>query len=105
MGTPELEIFFGTFNTSDKYQNLKANPKVAFTIGGEADYITVQYRGMAEELAMDKLEPFLSQLHEKIPSSANFHKNPAQRYFLVKPTWIRYSDLSGEEEKIEELTF
>jgi pyridoxine/pyridoxamine 5'-phosphate oxidase len=47
--TADLELVFDTVKTSRKYQNLTANPAIAFVIGGDEE-ITVQYEGEAEEL-------------------------------------------------------
>jgi pyridoxine/pyridoxamine 5'-phosphate oxidase len=104
--TENLEIIFGTFYTSKKYRNIQENNKVAFATGWEANlYITVQYEGTARELKPEELDHYLKLYHTKVPSAAHYHEHPEQRYFLVTPTWIRYSDLSGEEEKIVEFTF
>jgi uncharacterized pyridoxamine 5'-phosphate oxidase family protein len=101
--TQDLELIFGTFKTSRKYKNLQQNPQVAFVIGWDKDYITVQYEGTATELEGQELETLVSLFHQKVPSAAHYKSHPDQTYFKVTPTWIRYSDLSGEDEKITEL--
>lgn len=104
--TEDLELIFGTYNSSKKYKNLQENSRVAFVIGWDSsEYTTVQYEGIATELFGDEQEKYVSLFHQKTPSSARYQSHPEQRYFKVTPTWIRYSDLSGEEEIIEEFTF
>lgn len=103
--TQELEIIFGTFNTSKKYKNLQENNKVSFVIGWENDFITVQYEGIAHEIFGEEVNDLVEMYHQKVPSAAHYHEYPQQRYFKVTPTWIRYSDLSGDEEQIFEVTF
>lgn len=103
--TENLEIIFGTFNTSKKYKNLKENNKVALVIGWDEDYITVQYEGIAEELEGSEIEKYVALYHKKAPEAAAFKSHKNQTYWKVKPTWIRYSDLSGDEEKIYEYTW
>lgn len=56
--TPDLELLFDTLQTTRKYRNMKNNPRVSFTVGntaGSGDERTVQYEGVAEELADDSL--------------------------------------------------
>ena len=102
--TDQLEIFFGTFNTSRKYKNLQKNKQVALVIGWTDDSITVQYEGLAEEVDKKDVPLCISLLQQKIPSSIKFSTLPQQTYFKVTPTWIRYSDLSSSKEKIVEFT-
>lgn len=103
--TEDFEIIFGTYKTSKKYKNLKQNNKVAFVIGWDEDYITVQYEGVAEELDKSEIEKYVPFYHKKVPGAVTYHSHPNQTYWKVKPTWIRYSDLSEDEEKIYEYTF
>lgn len=103
--TKNLELVFGTFNTSRKYANLLQNNKVSFVIGWDNDYINVQYEGSATEIFGEEKDTLVQMYHQKVPSAAHYDTYPQQRYFKVTPTWIRYSDLSGEDEKIIELTF
>lgn len=102
--TPDFEIIFGTFNTSKKYKNIHENPKVAFVVGWENDFITVQYEGIARELESSEVDKYYDIYSKKVPSSAHYRSFPEQRYFLVKPMWIRYSDLS-EGDDISEFSF
>lgn len=103
--TEKLELIFGTFNTSRKYKNLKEHNAVAFVIGWDDDYISVQYEGHAIELTKKEAEPYLVLYHKKVPSAKVYHSHPAQTYWKVTPTWIRYSDLSETEEHVYELSF
>lgn len=101
--TDGLEIIFGTYRTSRKYKNLKRSNKATFVIGWDNDNITVQYEGVARELSANEIDRYVSIYHEKVPSAAAFRNHPEQSYWIVTPTWIRYSDLNGDEELIEEI--
>lgn len=103
--TNKFEIIFGTYRTSKKYRNLKENNKVAFVIGWDEDYITVQYEGIAQELSQSEIEKYVPLYHQKVPGAAAYKSHPKQTYWMAKPIWIRYSDLGGDEEKIFEFTF
>lgn len=89
-----LELFFGTFNTTRKYANIKRDPHVAFVIGWSLDeVITVQYEGIATELEGEEAAAMANKLIAKNPGVARFAQDSRQRYFKVNPKWIRYSAL------------
>lgn len=100
----DLELVFGTFNTARKYANLMSNPQVAITLGNSVDEaITIQYEGIAQELSGAELER-CRELHiQKNPHSKKFATKPEQRWFKVKPRWIRYSDLGSRSPVVFEL--
>jgi uncharacterized pyridoxamine 5'-phosphate oxidase family protein len=102
--TDEFELIFGTYRTSKKYKNLKENNKVAFVIGWDEDFITVQYEGIATELEPSETERYTSLFFKKLPSAESYSSHPDQTFWKVKPVWFRYSDLSEDEEKIFEYT-
>lgn len=92
-----LELVFGTPNTSRKYQNLKENSHVALVIGTDAtEAITVQYEGEAEELSGEECERCKNLHSTKNPRAKKFADQPEQRWFKVRPTWIRYSNRGAE---------
>ena len=51
--TPALELLFDTLQTTRKYRNMMANPRVSFTVGntvGSGDERTVQYEAPPKNL-------------------------------------------------------
>lgn len=103
--TDAFELFFGTSTLSRKYKNLQENNKVAFVIGWDKDSVTVQYEGIATEVLGAELDNYIELFHKKVPGAVKFRDNPEQTYFKVTPTWIRYSDLSGDREIVQEFSF
>lgn len=92
-----MNLIFGTANTSRKYHNLKNNPSVAITIGNDVDEaITVQYEGVVEELSGEEMERCRDLHIKKNPRAAKYAEKPEQRWFKVKPTWVRYLDLASK---------
>lgn len=102
--TPDLEIIFGTDAASRKYQNLLRDGRVAFAIGGPGGE-TLQYEGVAREMTEDELPLVDEHYIKKSPESAKHRGSPTNRYFLVTPIWIRYSDLKQQPWNVQELTF
>ena len=92
-----LNLIFGTYNTGRKYKNLMDNPHVAITMGNDVDEaITIQYEGLAEELEGGELDRCRDLHIKKNPRSEKYVYVDEQRFFIVKPTWIRYSDLAAD---------
>lgn len=103
--TDDLQIIFGTSNKTRKYQNLQTNPKVSFVIGTSAEArVTVQYLGTAQELAGEELTKYQNVYLAKHPRAKQVVLASEERMFLVSPTWMRYSDYSGQPKVIFELT-
>ncbi len=98
-----LEIIFGTANTTRKYANIKKNPNVSFVIGWDPRMGTVQYEGVAKELSSEEATPYTEIMFTKNPFSKRFAENPDQRWFLVTPTWIRLTDMTQTPHQISEV--
>jgi len=97
--TKHLELLFGTDNTTRKYQNLLTNPMVAVVIGWDEGR-TIQYEGTARELAANELKIVKDNYWAKAPEAEAYADYPGERYFLVTPTWIRYTDTNTDPETV-----
>jgi|SRR5271154_7077822 len=102
--TRELELIFDTVKSSRKYQNLSANPSIAFVIGGDEE-ITVQYEGEAAELQSVADQRYFDIYFEKWPECRAHLNWPGIVHFKVRPKWIRYSDFNRDSFEISELKF
>lgn len=95
--TPDLEILFDTLQTTRKYRNMAANPRVSFTVGntvGRGDERTVQYEGVAEELAGELLQRLRPVYLATWPDGMERVQWPHITWFVIRPRWIRYSDFN-----------
>ena len=102
--TQQLEIIFDTVKGSRKYPNLKKNPRVAWVVGCTTE-VTVQYEGVAEELAGEELAKYKKIYFGAFPDGPVRESWPGITYFVVRPTWVRYCDYNPESRRIEERTF
>ncbi len=102
--TPTLEIIFDTVKSSRKYPNLKNNPRVAWVIGCSTE-ITVQYQGVAEELAGEELAKYKQAYFAVFPDGPARASWPGITYFVVRPKWMRYCDYDPTRRRIEEKVF
>ena len=66
---------------------------------------SMQFEGVAEEIAPDRVGDYLPLLVRKNADHARFALLPEQRYFLVRPTWLRFFDNLAEPPDEFELTF
>lgn len=99
-----LQLIFGTYNSSRKYANLLAKPAVSFVIGWDRD-ITVQYEGTARELRGEEADDYAARYQRKTPASRKYREHPENRYFLVDPKWVRYTDINFDPWRVLELKF
>jgi general stress protein 26 len=102
--TPQLEIIFDTVKSSRKYPNLKKNPRVAWVVGCTTE-ITVQYEGVAEELAGEELSKYKKTYFAAFPDGPVRESWPGITYFVVRPTWVRYCDYNPDSRRIDEKKF
>jgi hypothetical protein len=105
--SPQLEIIFDTVQSSRKYPNLKADPRIAVVIGGgnggwEGEQ-TLQYEGLAIEPEGAELARAKEIYFAAWPSGVERQQWPGIAYFLIRPKWLRYSDFDSR--RFEELNF
>jgi general stress protein 26 len=102
--TDSFEIVFDTVASSRKAPNLRANPSIAFVIGGtrEGDERTVQYEGTADEPGGRELDRLLEVYYARFPDGPERRAWPGLIYVRVKPTWIRYSNFGANPPEIVE---
>lgn len=104
--TQQLEIIFDTVSSSRKYPNLIARPSCAFVIGGwGTGEQTVQYEGEAQELKAPEIKRYQETYFKAWPDGPARMSWPGIVYFVVRPTWIRYSDYDQNPPFMREFTF
>jgi general stress protein 26 len=99
-----FEIVFDTLDSTRKAVNLRANPGVAFVIGGtrEGDERTVQYEGTADVPEGTERERLQRIYFAKFPEGKDREAWSGLIYVRVKPTWIRYSNYNVQPPEIIE---
>ena len=104
--TDKFEIFFDTLDSARKVVNLRANPKIAFVIGGltPGDERTVQYDGLADEPRGAELDALKSLYFQQFPDGPERQNWPGLTYVRARPVWLRYSDFNQSPPTIIEWT-
>jgi general stress protein 26 len=104
--TDQLEIVFDTLSSTRKVQNLRANPRVAFVIGGliSGDERTLQLEGIADEPEGADLERLKRAYYAVFPEGPSRVSWPGLIYVRIRPTWFRYSDYNRDPPEIIEFS-
>ncbi|MEV6398017.1 pyridoxamine 5'-phosphate oxidase family protein [Streptomyces sp. NPDC051907] len=98
----ELEIVFDTVETTRKYENLRADPRIALVVGWD-DAITAQIEGVADFPAGSELERLQACYFLAYPDGRDRLSWPGITHVRVRPGWVRYSDFTQDPPRIEEL--
>jgi len=88
----KLELMIGTDEHSRKALNMGRDNRVAFVATNFDRSCTFQMEGHARKISLEEFEPWAEAHFAKLPGSAPFHKMKGQVYFLITPTWARFSD-------------
>ncbi len=102
--TKDLNIIFGTSDTSRKFTAIKARPNVAFNVTDKESRYTVQLKGKVRELSLEELAPFEADHYAKLGvASRKFKTMPDQHFFIIEPTYLKFTDCSGNPWVITQL--
>ncbi|MEU3920003.1 pyridoxamine 5'-phosphate oxidase family protein [Streptomyces sp. NPDC029004] len=98
----DLEIVFDTVETTRKWLNLRADPRIALVIGWD-DAITAQIEGVADFPTGAELERIQACYFTAYPDGRDRLSWPGITHVRVRPTWVRYSDFTQDPPHIVEL--
>lgn len=102
--TKDLQIIFGTSDTSRKFAAIKTNPNAAFNVTDKIRRYTVQLKGQVRELTLEELAPFEDDHYAKLgEASRKFKTMTDQHFFIIDPTYFKFTDCSGYPWAITEL--
>jgi hypothetical protein len=87
-----LQLVIGTATDSRKSLNMQRSAAVAFEVTDPEQRFTFQFEGTGELLTAETFEPFADAHFNKLPASAPFREIEGQCYYLLRPTWVRFSD-------------
>ena len=86
-----MRIVICTNINTRKAVNMRDNHSVALVVGFEGS-CTVQYEGIARKTSVKELGLRLEQHYAKIPSARRFAEDEDQGYYIITPTWLRFTD-------------
>jgi pyridoxine/pyridoxamine 5'-phosphate oxidase len=99
-----FELVFDTLASTRKAINLKANPRVAFVIGGcdGGEEQTVQFEGEVDFPSGAELERIQQLYFSVFPEGRQRLAWAGITYARAKPRWIRFSDFASDPPAIRE---
>ena len=98
----DLEIIFDTLTTSRKYQNVRADSRVALVIGWDAEQ-TAQLEGVADFPTGAELTACKQVYFAAWPDGPEREAWPNIGYVRVRPRWVRFSDFGAVPERVAEI--
>lgn len=90
----DFSILIGTNKETRKYHNLQTNTEISLVVGVTGPK-TVQYEGIVKEVTAEDLSGRLNRHFQKVPGAKRFVGDSGQRYFLITPTWLRFTDYTA----------
>lgn len=100
----DFTLVFRTSNQSRKFRNIAGNEHVAAVIGWDGPE-TVQFEGVAKEATGANGKRLVELFLTKNPKARQFLDLPDERFLVVTPTWVRYTNLSSTPWDITEFKF
>jgi hypothetical protein len=100
-----FELVFDTLASTRKAQNLAAQPRIAFVIGGllEGEEQTIQYEGIVDRPAGEDLKAAQDLYFQTFPDGRDRLAWAGLIHLRASPLWLRYSDYRSEPPLILEL--
>ena len=102
-----LEIIFDALASNRKVANLKANPRVAFVVGGwvPGHERTIQYEGVIAFPFGEELERIKRIYFQAFPEGVKRQGWEGITYAVAKPLWVRVSDFNANPPVVSERTY
>jgi len=102
----DLQLYFGTPRDFRKFENItKAQDEVAVTIGFYEEQ-TLQYQGQAKLLENEEVpDSIKTKILSRARENASIEWDPSYAYFVIKPHWLKLTNVSLSPWEISTLDF
>lgn len=100
----DLKVMVATNEKTRKATNLAENAKIALVVGLEGPK-TLQLEGVAEKLNKTEHQDRINLHFEKVPGAKKFTGEAGQNYYLITPTWLRFTDYTNQNPIFETRSF
>lgn len=88
-----LEIIFGTWSSTRKYDNLQAEQRVGLVFGFDSG-VNIQYQGRAAKLSSKDAD--IEKYLVKKPSAIQKLEDDEWFWFKITPRWVRFTDFTKQ---------
>lgn len=100
----DFTLLIATNQKTRKAANLAKNNKIALVVGVEGPK-TLQLEGCAEKIDMQENQDRIKLHFEKVPGAKKFSGESGQNYYLITPTWLRFTDYTRDNPIFETKDF
>lgn len=100
----DFKILIATSEKTRKAVNLTENNKVSLVVGFEGPK-TMQLEGVAEKVDQDTYKDRINLHFERVPAAKKYAGDTGQNYYLITPTWLRFTDYTNETPIFETRSF
>ncbi len=100
----DFKFMIATNRSTRKARNIEANSKVALVVGFDGPK-TVQIEGEAVAIDKEEHKSRIDMHLEKIPGAKEYADEPGQTYYLITPTWLRFTDYTKSPDTFETKDF
>lgn len=87
----DFKFLMGTNKSTRKAANIAQNNEVAIVVGFDGPK-TLQLQGQATEVSLADNKERIELHFERVPQAKEFAKEEGQTYYLITPTWLRFTD-------------
>ncbi|MHB8416791.1 MAG: pyridoxamine 5'-phosphate oxidase family protein [Myxococcales bacterium] len=99
----QLEIIFDTLVSTRKFENLRANPRIALVVGWDEER-TAQVEGVADFPTGADLDRVRECYFAAYPDGRERLTWEGITHVRVRPTWVRYSDFNQDPPLVVDFT-
>lgn len=99
-----FKIMIATNQSTRKAKNLSENQKIAIVIGFDGPK-TVQIEGEVQVADRESLKSRINFHLESVPRAKDFDGEEGQTYYLITPTWLRFTDYTKSPDTFETKDF
>lgn len=100
----DFKIMIATNKSTRKAKNIELNSKVAIVIGFDGPK-TVQIEGEAKIVDEKEHKDRINLHFETVPRAIDFAGEEGQTYYLITPSWLRFTDYTKSPDIYETKDF
>lgn len=100
----DFKFMIASNKSTRKAKNIEANNKVALVVGFDGPK-TVQIEGEAQVVDKEGMLGRIELHFSKVPRAKDFDGEEGQTYYLITPTWLKFTDYTKSPDTFETKDF
>ncbi len=91
----DFRLMIATNEKTRKAANIAVNNKIALVVGFDGPK-TVQLEGVVEKVNQTEYQDRINLHFERVPAAKKFAGESGQNYYLIIPTWLRFTNYTQD---------